>query len=414
VIVSVKKGSLMKHPFWLINSALLGVLCFAFLFIFFTTQKRPSRVSFEPDVEIKLPKKEISKIDLNKIYNNDLFNTYRLPTPEQKEEKLKPLPQPPKPKVIEKAVETPLKFLDPLGVELKGIMVAHDEDNNRAILKDKKTSTSKNYKLGDTIDDAQIIRILNKKIVLVRSNGQQETLYLTTRDAQIEQILSPTDNWQSVAVKKDATTYFVDPHNFAMRVRNLAQCIDMLNLTTVYRQGVSAGMRIGKVAENSLAPALGLQPGDVIETIQGISANDTKSRYEIYTRVIGLDIGQTVTLTMQRNNVPMTMTYILKELAELQPKKDFVATGTPATSGAQQELHTALIGRKTEEQIEEEKVRMLQEKKQFAPTIYELEKQEKQLMLNKGSRQERPESSRRGILSTTVEITEPHAVQPKE
>lgn len=413
MIVSVKEGSVMKHPFWLINSALLGVLFFTFIFIFFTSQKKPSRISFEPDTEIKLPKKEISKIDLNKIYANDLFNTYKLPTPEQKEEKLKPMPQPPKPKVAEKPVETPLKFLEPLGVELKGIMVAHDEDDNRAILKDKKTSVSKNYKLGDTVEDAQIIRILNKKVVLVRSNGQQETLYLSVRDAQIEQLLSTADNWQAVAVKKDATTYFVDPHNFAIRVRNLAQCIDMLNLTTVYRQGVSAGTRVGKVAENSLAPALGLQQGDVIESVQGIPATDTKSRYDIYEHIIGLDLGQTVTLKMQRNSVPMTMQYILKELEEVKPKKE--ATTAPETPTAQQEIHKALIGQKTEEEIEQEKITILREKKQFAPTVYELEKQEKQLMLNKGSHQERPENSRRGILSTSVqEVTEPHAVKPKE
>lgn len=403
----------MKHPFWLINSALLGVLFFTFIFIFFTAQKVPSRVSFEPDTEIKLPKKEISKIDLNKIYANDLFNTYRLPTPEQKEEKLKPIPQPPAPKVLEKPVENPIKFLEPLGIELKGIMVAHDEDENRAILKDKKTNTSKNYKLGDTVEDAQIIRILNKKVVLIRSNGQQETLYLTLRDAQIEQLLSPTDNWQTVALKKDATTYFVDPHNFAARVRNLAQCIDMLNLTTVYKKGVSAGTRIGKVAQNTLAPALGLQQGDIIESIDGIPATDTKSRYDIYEHIIGLQLGQTVTLTMQRNNAPMTMQYILKELEDVRPKKD--VTAAPEAPTAQQELHAAIIGRKTEEEIEQEKIKILKEKKQFAPTVYELEKQEKQLMLNKGSRQEKTENSRRGILSTSVqEVTEPHAAKQKE
>lgn len=385
----------MKHPFWLINSALLGILLFVLGFIFFTSQKMPRRAPFEPDTDVKLPKKEISKIDLNKIYTNDLFNTYKLPTPEQKEEKLKPIPQPPKPKTVAPPAEPSIKFLEPLGIELKGIMVAHDEDHNRAILKDKKTNTSKNYKLGDTVDDAQLVRILNKKVVLIRSNGQQESLYLNPKDAEMEQLLSPEGNWQSTVQKKDDGNYFVDPHNFATRVRNLAQCIDMLNLTTVYKQGKSVGTRVGKVGENTLAPALGLQQGDVIERVNTIPATDTASRYKIYEQVIGLDMGEIVTINMIRNNRPMKLTYELKELEEKRTEKE------PKT--AQEELHRMVIGQKTEEEIEREKIRTLREKQQFAPTVYELEKQEKQLMLNKASRSGQTNSSRRGVLSTSVQ-----------
>ena len=43
-------------------------------------------------------------------------------------------------------------------------------------------------KTGDVIEDAQLMRIFSNKVVLVRSNGQQEVLYLREKDAKTDPI----------------------------------------------------------------------------------------------------------------------------------------------------------------------------------------------------------------------------------
>jgi type II secretory pathway component PulC len=382
----------MRHPFWILNSSLLGILIFILIFIFFSRQPLPSRVPFEPNSDIKLPKKELSKIDINKIFTNDLFNTYKAPIQEIKIEKIKVAPTPPPPKPVQPSAPLPAKFLDPLGVELKGIMVSYDEDLNRAIIKDKKSGTTKNYKSGDMIEDAQLIRILNKKIILIRSNGQQETIYISKKDAEVEKLLSSQSNWQETVQKIDDITFGVDPHVFVARVRNLAQFIDMLNLTTVYRQGKGVGTRVGKLSENSLGLALGLQQGDIIEFVDGIEATDTAKRYQIYQNIINLSLGDSVTITLHRGQKPITLTYTLKELERTVETK----------KSPEQEIHKALIGQKTDEEIKQEQIKILEEKERLAPTLYELEKREKKDMLERASRNPAPKESRRGILATTV------------
>lgn len=79
----------MKHPFWLVNVLLFLIFLTILGFMFISRQKPPASVSLAPKAEIKLPKKAVSKIDLSKIYTNDLFETYQPPAPKKRNKFLK-------------------------------------------------------------------------------------------------------------------------------------------------------------------------------------------------------------------------------------------------------------------------------------------------------------------------------------
>ena len=161
----------MKHPFWLANSTLLICLLLTAVFIFFSRPKLPLRVSFEP-TEIRPIKQEIVKIDLSKIYTNDLFDAYKQPLPPiEQPDYGKPMPPPPTPKLPPMPAKPPLKFLEPLKITLRGIIVGTDERLNIAVIENTKEGKAKNYRVADMIDDAQLIRILKNKIIHIRSNG---------------------------------------------------------------------------------------------------------------------------------------------------------------------------------------------------------------------------------------------------
>jgi type II secretory pathway component PulC len=176
----------MKHPFWILNSTLLLTLFTAVLFILFARVKLPRRQSIEP-YDISLEDEKTDQINLEEIYKNDLFKTYQPILPDiETIETEETLPSPPS-AVGAQVPETPeVQFFDPLSITLTGIIVQEDDTKNIAIILDNKTQQQINYKVGDEIEDAQIVRILKDKVILIRSNGQQEILYVKQEDAKAD------------------------------------------------------------------------------------------------------------------------------------------------------------------------------------------------------------------------------------
>ena len=367
----------MRHPFWLVNSTLLFSFIGVLLFIIFSWQRQPVRVSFEPGPEVKPIKKDITKIDLSKIYTNDLFNTYIQPTkPIEQPDTVKPIPQPPSPKPPSIPATPPIKFLEPLKINLRGIIIATDERMNIAVIEDAKAGKAKNYKIGNMIEDAQLIRILKNKIILIRSNGQQETLYVSQHDAELEQLLLPDNNWTFIVKKISENNYTIDPELFVEKIRNLAQFIDSLNLITVYSKGQSIGCRVSKLMQNSLGVALGLVSSDIIQAINSIKPTDTNNRFEIYKSILAMNLGDIITVNLTRKGSPLAITYKLEKLD---------STSQMATPTGVQSIFIK-HDEKTPQQIEQEKKKILEDKYRFAPTAEELQKKEKQAMLKMSQR----------------------------
>ena len=113
-----------------------------------------------------------------------------------------PFPEPPaQQKIVIPAIIEP-EFLDPLQVTLKGIIVVSSNDSkNRAMIQDNKTMQEGTYKVGDLIQDAQLIRIFKNKIIFLRLNGQQEVLYLREQDAKVDPAYSLSHEWDTVVKK---------------------------------------------------------------------------------------------------------------------------------------------------------------------------------------------------------------------
>lgn len=351
----------------------------------------PRRVSFEPVEEIKPPKHEITKIDLTKIYGNDLFDTYQapaVPVEEPTESIAKPLPPPPTPKIIKMPASPPPRFLEPLSINLKGVIVGSDESFDIAIIEDAKEKKSRNYRVGDKIDDAQLIKIFRNKIILIRSNGQQETLYVNQYDAELEQLLAPRSNWNTIIQKVNDTQYSVDPELFVERVTNLAQFIDLLNITTVYQQGISIGCRIGKMQPTSPGLVLGLMPGDIVQEINGLPTATATDRIEIYKRIIESNVGDTISVKLLRKNMPIILFYKLERLETLTKKHEqevstmpSMQTGTEQQQPQEEQVVTTALPLSSA-QKEEQRMVVRAEQRRIQPTVNEFKKNEKRIMLS--------------------------------
>jgi type II secretory pathway component PulC len=367
----------MRQPLWLLNSSLFFLFLVALCLAFLLRQKPLHWISIEPTTYIKMIKKEVSATEIAKIYENDLFDTYQ----KEEEKKEKPLehlmPAPPTPQaavIPEPEVPT---FLEPLQATLRGVIVVGDDRKNRIIIENTKTKEEGSLHIGETFEDAQLLRIFRNRAIFIRSNGQEETLYLTEKDAAGAPEALGAALWEDVIKKTSDTTFIVDPAMFVEYVTSLAQFIEDLDLITVYRKGQPFGTRVGKVEEGSFGSILGLQVGDIITKINGTPATDISKRVEIYNKVRTLPLGQTITVNLLRHNTEEIKLSL--KLQELEHSRVVTLGGQPRKV---QELT------KTIEDIEKEKEEIMQQKYSFAPTVNEIKKREKQVILKKVKKKE--------------------------
>lgn len=369
----------MIRPLWLINSTLFISLFFALLFVLFSVQKIPKRMS----LDVGLPEKQtllaLKSIDVASIYENDLFNTYHK-VYEQVVQPTYTVPMPPLPEQVMARVPAEVKqvFLPPLDLKLRGVAVVTDGTNNLAIIAESQTNEQKLYKVDDIIHDARLIKIFPNRVILLRSNGQQEVLYLNQKE--IEEytfIKEEKSKWIHVVKKINATHYECDPEVFSRILPTVAQCIDIFDLTTTYKEGICTGCSIGNLTTESLPKALGFESLDLIESVEDIATVDLESRMRIYAACKDKKYGETIKVKLLRNGQNYLYTYKMVDL------KDELEESLEAVK--KEELLPGSHQGPTAQEIEEEHIRLLAAKHKFAPTLQELKIQQKMAMLKEDS-----------------------------
>jgi type II secretory pathway component PulC len=322
----------MTHPLWILNSTLAGLLLAGSLFVYMSRVTLPPREEIEPLLYSKPQKQQYVSINLKHIYENDLFGTYKKEIPRSEMPiQIKPLPQPPRPQMVSVPAPPQPTFLEPLNISLHGIIaISSDEDKSRAIIADNKTDQETLYKVGDKLQDAQLIRIFNNKIVLLRSNGQQEVIYMRDQDAQTDPRFAQIENWHLAIEMINATTYRIFPEAFLKRVENVAHFIELLNLTTAYQKGIPVGTRVGAIEVQSLGSHLGLRTADMILSIQGIPATTTDDRLVIYNSIIRARLPYEISVEIMRGNRTVELKYII------EPFKIETVKATPVVTPVEQ------------------------------------------------------------------------------
>jgi type II secretory pathway component PulC len=359
----------MRQPFWIVNSILLLLAFITAGFIYFARPAMPARQRIEPTPYRVPSKTESATFNISKIYEFDLFDTYHkeLAAPES-QDRIGPLPEPPTPLTLRIPEEPRPQFIEPLPVSLKGIVVVlNDDTKNRAIIMDNRTNKELSYRVGDMIEDAQLVRIFSNKVILMRSNGQQEVLYLREKDAKLDPTYANTGNWDEVITHISDNDFTINTPEFIRRVQSLGEFIDKLEITTAYRQGESVGCRINNAGPGSLAQALGFTKEDVILKVNDIPVTNTKNRLAIYNQIVGLKTGDIVRVDLVRSNQVFKLNYTLKDVAAA-PKQP-VGVRQPVIN-----------------EVTDAQRKQLEQTHTFAPTLQEIRSRERANMLEKGKR----------------------------
>lgn len=304
----------MKQPVWILNSSLLVLFFISQLLLFMIQRAVPRRISISPGKMAAVQEQAVVPVDIIKIYGErDLFNTYEAPVVPVRnvaDSTVAPMPIPPKVIIPEVPVEKTPTFFAPLDVVLKGVIFVKDDPASCiAIVQLKKTKEERNYQVGDLMEDAQILKILSNRIIIIRSNGQQETLYLREEDAISDFNTEAKSTPKSIVEDSSDGKYTVNVDEFTKRVRNLGEFINLLDLTTVYKQGKSFGCRVGKIDKDSLGALLGLMMDDVIVKVDDYYVDDLAHRIQLYDHIVKKHVGDLIEVVLYRGQDMMTLMY---------------------------------------------------------------------------------------------------------
>jgi type II secretory pathway component PulC len=371
----------MRQPLWAINSSLLFLVLLGQAVFFMIKMPMPRRVYLEPGAMQAVEKNITTVVDIKTIYDeNDLFGTFlpRAPIlPKQIDMSVPQMPDAPSAIPLTVPVEPQKVFVPPLPVVLKGVIYLHDQPSRSvAMVQFQDSKEEINYHVGQLINDAQILKILPNHIVVVRSNGQQETLYLRENDASKDLSLETAKELAGLSIVHKNGMYHIPVDKFTAQVKGLGQFIDLLDLTTVYQKGKSIGCRVGKASKDSLGAKLGFSYDDIISQVDGLPVTDIASRVLAFDNVIEKKVGDKITVHVDRSGSTVQMHYMLTKSSDRQAA-DFGASGAKSKEVVKS---SALEKERQGYDLEEQRRKMFEQKIKMAPTAHQVEMEERRKM----------------------------------
>lgn len=357
----------MKQQLWIVNSSLLAILAITLLIGMALQQTPPRFRKKRVYVEERQIQKELPPESIENIYKYDLFGTYaKVEFAPSLKSLVTPIPQP-KPVSIPVPPELPKPaFIPPLNITLQGIVFSPDEEKSIGMIVDE-TRQESMYHVGDMIKDAQIIKIGKTSVTLLRANGQHETISLREQ--------KPPDTkekqWGDVVKKVKKNRFEIDIKRFPKRIPSLGTLTEMLSLLTAYKHGRPAGIKVASLAPDGIGKVLGLQQSDVITSVDGVALSQAKNRIGVYDTVIKKQKGDTIKVSLLRNNKKLNFTYKLTDITPIK-KKEFVPSAKPDEVAKKEEVKFKLS--KLQEREQQRRAFAKKHKKRQNKAIEEIRK----------------------------------------
>lgn len=356
----------MKQPFWILPSALLTVAIGLVLIALFLPR---------PDIEIasiKSRKGAISRPSQDPgctvliAHNIFALNSRGDSVASAETDHIGTMPPPPQRSQV--IIPEPYKVtpLEPLKIQVTGIVSFSNDQDSALFVMANDTKKESSYKLGDKIEDGQIIAIFNNRAYIVRINGQQEIVYLREQDARTDSPYPGVIPWSNYITPDDTGQIFIDPQKFVRDIGSLGSFIELLNISTAYQAGKRVGVKIGSALPDSLASALGFEPGDIILSVNNLPVRDTQERLAVYKLLMHLSPTVPITVKIMRNQTDKINSYILA------PK--IIPPTTGNINHHQRNQHRSQIAQSLAQQYN------------MAPTLEQLKKHERALTRTHGSK----------------------------
>ena len=200
-----------------------------------------------------------------------------------------------------------------LKLKLWGTVTGNKEEAY-AVIEESGKRQQNLYRVGDSVQNAEVKMILREKIVL-NVNGKDEIL-------DIEKAVSRAGRG-AIASKTDADARRADTAQRPLRAQKITlrrsqietalqdvnQLLSQVNVRPHFNQGQPDGLMLSRIRPNSLFMRMGLRNGDIISGVNGRnieSVDDALTFYE------NLKSAENVTLQLKRGGRQRTIEYSIK------------------------------------------------------------------------------------------------------
>lgn len=311
----------MKRYFWLFYlllvtaaAALAAEIVNAYISAQLAAPLKPAQTQASNTTGPLAQKRSLTEYEV--INKRNIFNAN--PPSETPTQPRAPAPPPPPPEVP----------VAPLPLKLVGTIAAAGGKKQRfAIIESTANPPGQAlYQVGDMVQQVVIVDIRPDCVVLDKGGVRQELCFQQdTGAAPQQQSAVPTPGaGQRAAVpapppaprRGDAGIVRVDPGTWRVsrevildNFTNVGSLSSQATVTPYFVQGQQQGFRLSQIRAGGVLQQIGLQDGDVLQTVNGLNIHSPQEALQAYQQ---LQTESTVRLSVLRNNSPTTLTYELR------------------------------------------------------------------------------------------------------
>jgi len=310
----------MKRYFWLlylllvtVAAALAAGIVNAYISAQLAAPLKPAQTQTRNATGSLAPKAALTQYDV--INKRNIFNAN--PPSE--------IPAPPP--VVEAPPQPPEPPPAPLPFKLVGT-VAGSNAQRFAILESTANPPGQAvYQVGDMVQQAVIVDIRPDCVTFEKRSGQRETLCFQpeTGTAPQQQGAVPTPAARPTAalqapppppapggngiMRVDPGTWRIGRDLIMENFANVGSLSSQATVTPYFVQGQQQGFRLSQIRTGGILLQMGLQEGDVLQTVNGLNLYTPQEALQAYQQ---LQTESTVRINILRNNRPTTLTYELR------------------------------------------------------------------------------------------------------
>ena len=197
-----------------------------------------------------------------------------------------------------------IEALEPtsLKISLLGTVTGSDE-NARAVIEETGRKTQGLYRVGDSVQNAVVKKILWGKVVL-RVGDKDEILSMEAPE-------SAKGGRPDTSVKpvQDGGTVTVARSDIQDSLKNINKLLTQARIRPHLKDGKPDGFVLSYIKANSLFTKLGLRRGDIVKGINGKQINTPEDAFSFYQ---ALQSGASLSMEIMRGGKPETINYHFK------------------------------------------------------------------------------------------------------
>lgn len=195
-----------------------------------------------------------------------------------------------------------------LNLTLRGVVAAGEGPSARAIIA-APGQPEEHYRIGDNLPGGAVLDQVLADRVILRRGGRLEALHLPKEAAvgAVESDAPATAVLQRPAGRPELPASAIRKlQEYREKiVREPQQALSLARVQPVMEGGKLKGYRLSPTRERQLFRQMGLQPGDVVTSVNGIGLDNPAHMGQVFSQ---LSQAGELNLTVERNGVPTSIT----------------------------------------------------------------------------------------------------------